>query len=142
MDRGLRVGHLVVPEDELVERFSRSSGPGGQSVNTSDTRVELRWDVAASTALTDSRRARLLTRLAGRVVDGVLVVVASEYRSQWRNRQAARARMTALVADALRPAPPPRRATRPTRSSREARLAGKRRRSQVKRGRGRPDPND
>ncbi len=142
MDGGLRVGHLVIPADELAERFSRSSGPGGQSVNTSDTRVELRWDVAASTALTESRRYRLLTRLAGRVVDGVLVVVASEYRSQWRNRQAARARMAALVADALRPAPPPRRATRPTRTSREARLAGKRRRSEVKRGRGRPDPND
>ena len=142
MDAGLKVGNLTVPEDELVERFSRSSGPGGQSVNTSDTRVELRWDIAGSTALSEPRRSRLLTRLAGRMVDGALVVVASEYRSQWRNRQAARARMAALIADGLRPPPAPRRATRPSRSAREARLAGKRRRSQVKRGRGRPDPND
>lgn len=139
---GLHAGALEVPESELVERFSHSSGPGGQSVNTSDTRVELRWDVRRSVVLTDSQRARLLDRLAGGLTDGVLVVVAAEYRSQWRNRQAARARMSALLAEGLRPAPAPRRATRPSRRARENRLAGKKRRSQIKQNRGRVDPRD
>lgn len=135
---GVRAGPVTIPEDELTERFSRSSGPGGQSVNTSDTRAELRWDVARSAAVSGSRRERLLQGL--RLVDGVLVIVAAEHRSQWRNRQAARARLAATVAEALRPPPPTRHPTRPSRSAREARLANKKRRAQTKSHRGRVDP--
>jgi ribosome-associated protein len=132
---------LVVPDAELVERFSRAGGPGGQGVNTTDSRVELRWDVASSAALTDLQRQRLLQRLAGRLVDGALSVVASERRSQLQNRQAARARLAAQIAAALAPPAPSRRATRPSRSARQRRLEGKRHRGEVKalRGRIRPD---
>jgi len=127
-----------IPESELEERFSRSSGPGGQSVNTTDSRVELRWDVASSAALEDVQRERVLDRLSNRIVDGVLSVVASEQRSQMQNRAAARARMTELVTEALAPPPPPRRPTRPTRASREQRLDSKKRRGEVKSTRRRP----
>jgi len=139
---GLQAGSVQVPEAELVERFSHASGPGGQSVNTSDTRVELRWDLTRSTALSDSQRERLIAHLGGRLAGGSLVVTAAEYRSQWRNRQAARARMSALIADALRPLPAPRRPTRPSRSARENRLAGKKHRGRIKQARGRVDPRD
>jgi ribosome-associated protein len=108
-------------------------------VNTSDTRAELRWSVATSTVLSDVRRERLLERL--RLVDGVLIIVAAEHRSQWRNRQTARARLAAIVAEGLRPPPPARRATLPSRSAREARIATKKRRSQTKQHRGRVDPS-
>jgi len=138
----VQAGPIVVPEDELTERFSRSSGPGGQSVNTTDSRVELLWDVAASDVLADWQRERLLARLAGRLVDGRLSVVASEQRSQLQNRQAARERMGQLVAEAMRPPPPPRRPTKPTRGAKERRLAGKRHRSDVKRGRSNPGHDD
>ena len=94
---------LVVPAADLVERFSRSSGPGGQSVNTTDSRVELELDVAASPALTEAQRARALTRLVARLTDGRLVVVASEHRSQHRNRVAARERLAELLRAALAP---------------------------------------
>jgi ribosome-associated protein len=97
---------LLLPADELVERFSRSSGPGGQSVNTTDSRVELRFDVAGSRALPASVKDRLQRRLAARLVDGAIVVVASEHRSQLRNREAARARLAALLRSALVPPPP------------------------------------
>ena len=127
-----------IPESELEERFSRSSGPGGQSVNTTDSRVELRWDVSSSAALDDRQRERVLTQLNNRIVDGVLSVVASEQRSQAQNRAAARTRMAELVAEALAPPPPPRRATRPTRAAREQRLESKRRRGEIKSGRRRP----
>jgi ribosome-associated protein len=136
--RGLPHG-LVIPATELIERFSRSSGPGGQGVNTTDSRVELRWDICASDAINDEQRARLLDRLATRLRDGVLVIFASEHRSQLLNRQAARARLTALLADALAPPSPARRATRPSRTARERRIEDKRRRGQVKAGRRRPD---
>lgn len=132
---------FAIPEDELTERFSRSSGPGGQHVNTSDTRVEVRWDIAQSPSLSEDMRARLLARLGDRLVDGVLVVVVSDFRSQWRNRQTARARLTMLVEDAMRPQKS-RRPTRRTRASHQARLESKRRRSSIKRGRGRVDPSD
>lgn len=135
---GVRAGRVVVPEEELTERFSRSSGPGGQSVNTADSRVELLWNIAASTVLADWQRTRLLTRLAGRLTEGRLSVVASEHRSQLQNRSAARDRMGRLIAEALLPPPPPRRPTKPTRGAKERRLAGKRHRADVKRGRGRP----
>lgn len=123
---------LVIPDSELVERFSRSPGPGGQSVNTTDSRVELVWDPAGSTALDERQRARLLAR-----TDGPLVVVAHEHRSQHRNRGAARERLAALLRELLAPPPPPRRATRPTRGSKERRLEAKRQRGQTKQLRGR-----
>lgn len=135
--RGLPDG-LVVPEAELVERFSRSSGPGGQGVNTTDSRVELRWDVVHSAALSDTQRARVLERLAARLDDGVLSIVASEHRSQWQNRTAARARLTVLLADALQPPSPARRPTRPSRAAQQRRVEAKRRRGQTKAARRRP----
>ena len=97
---------LVIPAAELVERFSRSSGPGGQSVNTTDSRVELEYDVASSAALTDAQRARALRNLGPRLIDGRLVVDASEHRSQHRNRVAARERLADLLRTALAPAAP------------------------------------
>ena len=129
---------LVIPDAELVERFSRSSGPGGQSVNTTDSRVELSWDIAQSAALDEVQRDRLLTRLAGRVVDGVLTIAASEHRSQLRNRTAARARLQRLVTEALEPPAPPRRATRPSRAARARRVESKRRHGELKASRRRP----
>ncbi len=132
---------LVIPAAELTERFSRSSGPGGQGVNTADSRVELSFDVRGSAVLTDSARARVLQRLATRLVDGVLTVAASEHRTQLANRRAARERMADLLRAATAPPAPRRRATRPTRGSTERRLAQKKRRSDTKRGRqGRFDP--
>ena len=130
----LRVNSAVlIPEQELLWRFSRSSGPGGQGVNTTDSRAQLRWDIAASSALTEEQRARLLARLGTRLIDGVLQISASEQRSQLQNRDAAERRLVDLVATALAPPPRARRATRPTRGSVERRIAGKRRRSDVKR---------
>jgi ribosome-associated protein len=134
------VRNLVIPEDELVWRFSRSSGPGGQSVNTTDSRVELSFDVARSPSLPPGLRDRAMSRMASRLVDGVLTVAASEHRSQHRNRQAARARLVDVLTEALRPPSPTRRATKPTRGSRERRLAGKKRRGQVKALRRTPSP--
>ena len=110
-------------------RFSRSSGPGGQGVNTTDSRVELSWDLGSSAVLTETQRARLLDRLGGRLVDGVLTVTASEHREQLRNRAAAERRLAALVAEGIHPPGPRRRPTRPTRGSQERRLAAKRARS-------------
>jgi ribosome-associated protein len=124
---------VLIPERELGWRFSRSGGPGGQGVNTTHSRVELIFDVAASTTLTEEQRARVLQRLSNRLVDGVLTVVASEYRSQLRNRDAARARLAAMLRAALAPDPPTRRPTRPSRAARERRLADKRRRMLIKR---------
>ncbi len=135
--RGLPDG-LVVPAAELVERFSRASGPGGQGVNTTDSRVELRWDIARSAALSEPQRERLLTGLAGRVTDGALSIVAAEHRSQLQNRNAARARLAALVGEALEPPSPGRRPTRPSRAARHRRLDTKRRRGETKAGRRRP----
>ena len=135
--RGIPDG-LVVPDAELVERFTRSSGPGGQGVNTTDSRVELRWDVVGSAALSDLQRARVLERLGARIDDGILVVVASEHRSQWQNRTAARARLVAMLRDALEPPSPARRATRPSRAAQQRRIDSKRRRGEVKANRRRP----
>lgn len=135
---GLVVRGVEIPEDELSWRFSRSSGPGGQSVNTADSRVELSLDVAGSRSLPERLRDRAVAALAHRLVDGVLTVAASEFRSQHRNRQAARARMAALLTEATAPPAPARRSTRPTRGSKERRLAGKKRRGQTKAMRRRP----
>jgi ribosome-associated protein len=127
--------HLVIPATELRERFSRSSGPGGQGVNTTDSRVELSFDVARSPSIPPWLRDRLLARLSSRLVDGVLTVVASERRAQLANRTTARDRMTALLRAAAEPPPPRRRPTKPTRGAKERRLAAKRRRSETKRNR-------
>jgi ribosome-associated protein len=124
---------LSIPEGELRWRFSRSSGPGGQSVNTADSRVELSLDVAGSPSFPAYLRNRAVQRLAGRLVDGVVTVAAEEHRSQLRNRQAAASRLAAILTDATAPPPAPRRATRPSRAARERRLAAKRRRSDIKR---------
>jgi ribosome-associated protein len=124
---------IVIPANELTWRFSRSSGPGGQGVNTTDSRVELVWDLAGSTALGEVARARALERLAGRLVDGCLVVVASEHRAQLRNRDAARTRLAALVREAVAPPAAARRPTRPSRRAKQRRLEEKRRRGEVKR---------
>jgi ribosome-associated protein len=131
-------GPLVLPARELHWRFSRSSGPGGQGVNTADSRVELSFDLARSPSVPVHLRERAERRLTGRLVDGVLTVVAAEHRSQRRNRDAARARLAAVLRDALAPDPPARRPTRPTSGSRRRRLDAKARRGAVKRLRGRP----
>ena len=125
-----------VPEAELSWRFSRSSGPGGQSVNTTDSRAELSFDLARAASVPSQLRERALDRLIGRLVDGVLTVAASEHRSQLQNREAAEQRLAQLLREAVAAPPPPRRATRPTRGSKERRLEGKRQRSALKRGRG------
>ncbi|WP_090009213.1 alternative ribosome rescue aminoacyl-tRNA hydrolase ArfB [Lentzea albidocapillata] len=128
---------LVLPASELRERFSRSGGPGGQGVNTADSRVELSFDLAASPSIPDHLKARMLDRLAGRLVDGVLTIAASEHRAQLQNRAAARERLAAILRAAAAPPPPVRRATKPTRGSQERRIASKKRRADTKRGRGR-----
>jgi ribosome-associated protein len=128
----------TIPPEELSWRFSRSTGPGGQSVNTTDSRVELSYDLAGSAALPPVYRERALRALEGRLAGGVLTVTASEFKSQLRNREAAAMRMSALLTGATGPPPRPRRPTRPSRAARERRLADKRRTSQIKRLR-RPD---
>ena len=124
---------ITIPPDELSWRFSRSPGPGGQSVNTTDSRAELSFNIAESEALPPVLKARALAALEGRLAGGVITVTANEQRSQLRNREAAAARMSALLTEATAPPPRPRRPTRPTRASRERRLADKQRRSQTKR---------
>jgi ribosome-associated protein len=138
----LRVNNwLVIPAGELRERFSRSSGPGGQSVNTADSRAELSFDIAGSPTLPAREKNRALSRLAGRLTSGVVTVAAETERSQLMNREAARDRLAALLREAIAPPPPPRVPTKPSRGARERRLADKRRRAQTKRQR-RPDPGD
>ncbi|GAA4109011.1 alternative ribosome rescue aminoacyl-tRNA hydrolase ArfB [Knoellia locipacati] len=134
-------GGLVLDASELVERFSRASGPGGQGVNTTDSRVELVFDPAASTSLTPTQAGRVVEVLGSSLVQGRIVVVASEHRSQLRNRAAARERLVAILREALAPAPPSRRPTRPTRGSQRRRLDAKKRRGDLKSGRGRVTPD-
>jgi ribosome-associated protein len=143
MPDDLRVNNsLVIPAAELRERFSRSSGPGGQSVNTTDSRAELSFDIARSPSLPERERNRAMTRLAARLADGVVTVAAETERSQLMNREAARARLAALLREAIAPPPPPRVPTKPGRGARERRLADKRRRAQTKRDRRFPDRGD
>src|SRR6201992_2725040 len=126
MPEDLRVNsRLVIPAGELRERFSRSSGPGGQSVNTTDSRVELSFDVLRSPTLPERERDRALARLGTRLPDGVLTVAAEGERSQLMNREAARARLAALLREATAPPPPPPVATKPTRGGRERRAGRK-----------------
>ncbi|GGI07494.1 alternative ribosome rescue aminoacyl-tRNA hydrolase ArfB [Egicoccus halophilus] len=131
-DIRLRRG-VSVPEAEFDVRVSRASGPGGQGVNTTDSKVELRWPVATSPSLSEAQRARVMERLAHRITaDGVLILQASEHRSQHQNRTAAFARFRAVVGEALEP-PKVRRPTRRTRASKERRLKAKKQRSETKR---------
>jgi ribosome-associated protein len=123
---------VVIPEHELRWRFSRSSGPGGQSVNTTDSRVELSWDLARSTALGPVQRARAMERLGKRLVDGVITVSASAQRSQLQNRHAAQERLAALLRAAIAPPQRARRPTKPSRGATERRIAEKKRRSVTK----------
>jgi ribosome-associated protein len=127
---------LVIPAAELAERFSRSSGPGGQGVNTADSRVELSFDVAGSASVPAYLQERMLQRLEQRLVGGVLTIAASEHRTQLANRRAARERLAQVLREAAAPPAPPRRPTRPTRGSKERRLSAKKRRGETKRGRG------
>jgi ribosome-associated protein len=129
----VRVRGVTIPPDDLSWRFSRSPGPGGQSVNTTESRVELSYDLVASDALPAVLKERAVQALAGRLAGGVVTVTASEHRSQLRNRQAAADRMSRLLTEATAPPPRPRRPTRPSRAARERRLADKQRRAQVKR---------
>ena len=139
----LRVNaRLTIPASELSWRSSRSSGPGGQSVNTSDSRAELSFDVAGSPSLGTTYRQRALERLSGRLVDGVLTVTSQTERSQLHNREAAMARLAALLAAAVAPPPPPRRPTRPTKAAKERRIEAKKQRGSTKVQRRRPTPDD
>jgi len=138
MDDLVVTGRVVIPASELKERFSHASGPGGQGVNTTDSRVELIFDVASSPSLPEVLRERALDALASRLVDGRITIAAAERRSQLANRKIARERLAQLLREAVAPPPRARRATKPTRGSKERRLAGKKRRSEVKRGRSRP----
>lgn len=134
MDDVLRVTpRVAIPATELVERFSRAGGAGGQHANTSDTRVELSFDVARSPSLSETARHRALQRLASRLVDGVVTVTAGERRSQLQNREAARDRLAQLLREAVAPPPRTRRPTRPSKGAVEERIASKKRRAQVKR---------
>ena len=138
MAASIRVRSLEIPSRELSWRFSRSSGPGGQGVNTTDSRVEVSFDVAGSSALPDALRRRALDRLAGRLVDGVLTVSAQENRSQLANRRAAQQRLVDALADALAPPARARRTSRPSRRAVQRRLDAKRMRSRTKALRRRP----
>jgi ribosome-associated protein len=129
---------LTIPTSELAWRFSRSSGPGGQHVNTTDSRVELSWNVGDSGALSDGQRLMLLTRLERRLIAGVITVTASERRSQLRNREIALAKLSDIVAEGRAPEAAPRKATKPTRGSNRRRLAAKEQRAATKRQRRRP----
>jgi ribosome-associated protein len=134
MPGDLRVrGSVVIPEAELRWRFSRSSGPGGQSVNTTDSRAELSFDVAASGALSPPLKVRALARLGHRLVGGVLTVAASEQRSQLQNRRAAEGRLVELLDAALAPPPKRRRPTKPSRRAVQRRLDATKNRGQTKR---------
>lgn len=133
MSLEVNVRGTIIPPEELTWRFSRSPGPGGQSVNTADTRVELGYDLAASTALAQPLKERAMRALASRLTNGVITVAASEHRSQLRNREAAAARLSELLTEATAPPAPPRRPTKPTKASVERRLAAKQRRAKTKR---------
>ena len=126
-------GSIVIPESELTWRFSRSSGPGGQSVNTTDSKAQLVFDLANTPSLSGHLRARALERLDGRLTDGCLVITASEQRSQLQNRRAAERRLADTLREAIAPPPRKRRPTRPSKSSVDKRIKEKKSRGQTKR---------
>jgi len=130
----ITIGGHIIPEADLTWRFSRSSGPGGQNINKTDTRVQLSFDLAASDAFSHELKQRMLTRLGDQVV-----IVASEYRSQLRNRRAARDRLAEVLEEAMKPPPPPRVPTKPSKASQQRRIQQKKRHAQTKRLRGRPE---
>ena len=130
----ITVGDHVIPDADLTWRFSRSSGPGGQHVNTTDTRVHLSFDLAGSEAFPDDLKERLLARLGDQVV-----IVASEHRSQLRNRRAAGERLVELLEEAMRPPPPRRVPTKPSKASQQRRIEQKKQHGVTKRLRGRPE---
>ncbi len=139
MNGDIHVTGLVhLSPDQLTWKFSRSSGPGGQGVNTADSRAELRFNVADSRSIPEHLKTRALERLEPRLINGVLIVTASEHRSQLDNRRAAVARLVALLADALAPPARKRRPTRPSAGVTQRRLDTKRRRAEIKRARRRP----
>ena len=144
MVEDLRINdRLVIPAAELQWRFSRASGPGGQGVNTTDSRVELRFDVEQSAVLGPFRRSRLLQNLESRLDGGCLRIVVAEERSQWQNRRLAILRLSELLREGLKPLPPRRKPTRPGRGAVQRRLDAKARRSAVKRRRqGKPSLDD
>ncbi len=134
---------LVIPAAELQWRFSRASGPGGQGVNTTDSRVELIWDLEATSALGPFRKAHLMERLGSKISNGCVRVVAAEERSQWQNRQKALHRMGELLREGLQPPPRARKATRPGRGAVKRRLDSKKKRGDIKRQRrSRPSMDD
>ena len=124
--------NLVIPSNELKWRFSRASGPGGQSVNKTDSKVELVFDIYNSSVIRPFHKQRLLEQLGNRCVNGCLKIVASEERSQYQNRQLAMARLADLLLEGLKPPPKARKATKPTRSSQKRRVANKKHRSALK----------
>ena len=130
----ITVGDHTIADAELTWRFSRSSGPGGQNVNTTDTRAQLSFDLAASDAFPNELKQRMLARLGDQVV-----IVASEHRSQLRNRRAAEERLVELLEEASKPPPPPRVRTKPTKASQQRRVEQKKHRGRTKRLRGRPE---
>lgn len=135
----MAVSQITIPEQELVERFVRSSGPGGQNVNKVATAVELRFDVAQSPSLPEVVRERLLAKRDRRVtVEGVLVISAQRFRTQERNREDARVRLAAFVDSGLH-VPKPRIATKPSRAAKERRIGAKKERGATKRGRAQRD---
>lgn len=131
-------GGVEIPETELEFRAARAGGPGGQGVNTTSSKVELRWNVVQSVALTPEQCRRVRQRLGHRITgDGVLLLTGAEHRSQYRNREAVLARFRALVGEALEP-PTQRRPTRPSAGSKRRRRENKQRRSETKQLRRRP----
>jgi ribosome-associated protein len=134
---------MVIPSAELQWRFSRASGPGGQGVNTTDSRVELVWDLDASSVLGPFRKVLLKERLGSKIANGCLRVVVAEERSQWQNRQKALHRMGELLREGLQPPPRSRKATRPGRGAVKRRLDTKKKRGDLKRQRrSRPSLDD
>ena len=129
---------LTIPAWELQWRFSRSSGPGGQHVNTSDSRVELTWNIGSSSVLSEEQKTQLMFRLDRRLIDAAITVAASEQRSQLRNREIALARLVGLVSSGLAPLAAPRRKSKPTHGSKMRHRAAKQQRSATKQQRRRP----
>ena len=123
---------VVIPQAELMWKFSRSSGPGGQSVNTTDSKAQLTFDVVSSRGLSEYLRARALIRLESKLVDGCVVIAASEHRSQLQNRKAAEQRLIELLKEATSPPPRARRPTRPTKAAAERRIKEKKGRGRTK----------